>query len=495
MFIESKEVDQGSLTNSDICIIGAGAAGISMAHEFVGTSYEVTVLESGGLTPDQKTQSLYTGTNIGLPSFNLETNRLRAFGGTTALWAGHCRPLDSIDFKVRNWMPHSGWPITRADLDPYYERTQPIVELGPYNYEDLGFYLEKTGLKALSLMPSRLKSVVYNQSPPTRFATTYQEELRRAKNIGVYLHSNVLELESNPSSTEVVNARVGCIDGPTFSVSAHVYILATGGMENARLLLLSDSVNPKGLGNEMGLVGRYFMDHLLLRPGADISLTRPDIDLRLYHALHSVQGGKMFSVLASTEKLMQAEKLANFRMHLYRHGPRFTQSLASVFKRIDQNGQVNTNASQSVALHLVLEPIPNPDSRIQLTNNIDILGQRKISVDWKITDSDIKSAHRAFELAGLEFGRLALGRAFGEILNTPDKWPSIMEAGKHHSGTTRMSDQPSTGVVDRNCKVHDIANLYVAGSSVFPTIGYANPTLTIIALALRLADHLKGALR
>jgi choline dehydrogenase-like flavoprotein len=504
MFFDARQLDQGHTVEADICIIGGGAAGITMAREYIGTTSRVVLVESGGLDFDKKSQSLYEGANIGLPSFNLEVNRLRYFGGTTNHWAGHCRPLDAIDFEERPWVPHSGWPISRADLDPYYVRAQPIVGLGPFEYESLDFWQQKINLPELALDENRLNTAVYNQSPPTRFGQEYRKELKDAQNVSVYLNANVLDIRTNETATKVTGLKLACIDGPKFSVSAKIFVLATGGMENARILLLSNSVRPEGLGNNNDLVGRYFMDHLLLRPGADISLSDPRVNMSLYRGLHKVHNSQMFAILASPEKLLRKEELNNFRIHIIHNRPKYNMPAGRIFSQIDRKPGANIHlltesvirgdTNDSINLHMVLEPIPNPDSRITLSKNKDFFEQRKIDVNWQTSDKDLSNAYRAMELAALEFGRLGLGRAYGTIFKDSSRWPKIMEAGKHHCGTTRMSNNPKTGVVDKNCRVNNVSNLYIAGSSVFPTIGYANPTLSIVALALRLADHIKVAL-
>ena len=344
--------------------------------------------------------------------------------------------------------------------------------------------------------------MVYNQSPPTRFGKEYRQELKDAGNITVYLNANVLEIKSNETATQVTGLKVACIDGAEFSVTAKIYILATGGMENARILLLSNQVASAGLGNDNGLVGRFFMDHLLLRPGADISFSDPRLNLPLYETIQNVAGGRMFAVIASPEKLLRKEKLNNFRIHLIKTKPKAPYADGRIFSDIDgvpgaEDRSLDELPSRKedrdyIALHLVLEPMPNPDSRIVLSDRIDYFGQRKINVDWQIENKDLGNAYRAMELAAMEFGRLGLGRAYGEIFKDHSQWPGNMEAGKHHCGTTRMTDNPKTGVVDKNCKLNNVTNLYIAGSSLFPTIGYANPTLTIVALALRLADHTRS---
>jgi len=494
MFIDARELPRGHQVECDICIIGAGAAGISMARELAGARAEVVLMESGGFEYDRRTQSLYKGDNVGRHSFDVHVNRLRYFGGTTNHWAGHCRPLDPIDFEPRDGVPGGGWPLSRTDLDPYYRRAQPLCELGEYRYEDLDYFTGRTGLPALDLAPSRLQSVVYNQSPPTRFGRVYRDDLAAARNVRVLLHANLLELESEGGGARVVAARCACIEGPRFRVRARHYVLAAGGLENARLLLLSDADNPAGLGNDRGLVGRYFMDHVLLRPGVDVSFSTPGVNLALYEGLHEVSGGRMFSVLAAAAGRLREESLPNFRIHLVRSGPRFEAPAGGLFSGVDgflRGREGNQAGYGSVGLHLVLEPVPNPDSRVMLSRERDLFGQRRIAVDWRLTDAELSHARRAMELAAMEFGRLGLGRGYGDIFADPSRWPDNLEAGKHHCGTTRMADTPASGVVDPHCRVHGIENLHVAGSSVFPSIGYANPTLTIIALALRLTDRLR----
>ncbi len=497
MLVDANLVEDRQQAETDICIIGAGAAGITLARELNGHRLRVAVLESGGLAYDQPTQSLYHGKNIGLPSFDVHVNRLRYFGGTTNHWTGHCRPLDPIDFEQKDWIPNSGWPLTRQQLNPFYQRAQPIVGLGPDTYEDIDYWIDKLGFPALSLDASRLQSTVYNQSPPTRFGPAYQSELSDSENVSVYLNANVLELQTN-ATDEVQQVKVGYIDGPRFSLAAKVFIMATGGMENARLLMLSERASSSGLGINSSMVGRFFMDHILLRPGADISLSRPDIDFRLYQQLHQMSEGRMFCVLTASEALLRKEQLGNFRIHLVRSAPRFDNPIGKITSKLSNpvlpEGDKTTAAQKtidSISLHIVVEPAPNPDSRLILSEETDLFGQAQLAVDWQLDERDLRTTRRALDLAALEFGRLNIGRAFGALYYNRQQWPKNLEAGRHHCGTTRMSKSAENGVVDENCKAHGLNNLYIAGSSVFPTIGYANPTLTIVALALRLGDHLK----
>jgi choline dehydrogenase-like flavoprotein len=240
------------------------------------------------------------------------------------------------------------------------------------------------------------------------------------------------------------------------------------------------------------------MDHLLLRPGLDISLTHPGIDLRLYHALHNVEGGRKFAIVAATESLLRKEQLTNFRAHLYPITPRYRRPIGGIFSDVDGFSNANPlekSRDNSIAIHMVLEPVPNPESRITLSRtSFDMFEQPKLEVRWLVEDADLEHAYRAMVLIAIEFGRMGLGRGYSQLFKDKTRWPGHMEAGKHHCGTTRMSNDPRTGVIDENCKVFGMDNLYIAGSSVFPTIGYANPTFTIVALALRLSDHIKRQL-
>ncbi|NOZ09923.1 MAG: GMC family oxidoreductase [Gammaproteobacteria bacterium] len=495
MLIDARTLVNGHTVEADICIVGAGAVGIAMALEFNGSNKKVAVMESGGLDLDSRTQSLYEGDHVGRPTYPLGRNRLRYFGGTTGHWAGHCRPFDQFDFSVRDWIPHSGWPIKIEELEPYLERSQPILGLGDYDYSSLEQYAKQLKLETLPLDSGRLISVMKQQSPPTRFGTAYRQALKESKNVSVYLYSNVLELITNESASHITRAEVACIDGPKYEVKAKNFVLATGGMENPRIMLLSNKSAPDGLGNSHGLVGRFYTDHILIRPALDISLSRKGFDFRLYSKIHRMNGGRMFGILTASDELTRREKLTRFRFHLYNITPSYDAPVGGVFSSIDGAREAQPLTKEGgtyMAVHMAMEPIPNPDTFVRLSAKRDLFGQRQLEVNWQVTDAERSNAHRAIELCALEFARMGFGRAYAPMLEKPDEWPANFTSGKHHCGTTRMSDSPKTGVVDRNCKVFDVDNLYVTGSSVFPTIGHTNPTINLVALSLRLADHLKG---
>jgi len=494
MLIDARKFDAGHTVEADLCIIGAGAVGIAMAREFDGSNKKIAIIESGGLKIEAQTQALYTGDNIGRPTYPLETNRLRYFGGTTNHWAGHCRPFDAFDFSVRDWIPHSGWPITIEELTPYLERTQPILGLGKYDYDSIEEYAKQIGVKTLPLDSRRLINVMKHQSPPTRFGKQYRKELKESKNVSIYMHSNVLELLSNESASHITSAEIACIDGPQYRVKAKNFVLATGGLENVRLMLLSNKSAPEGLGNDNGLVGKFYADHILFGPALDVSLTKTDLDFRLYTGKHRINGGQIFGIMTAPEELTRKEKLTRFRFHLFKNRPMFDAPIGGIFAKLDGTTKelpLSNLAGNHISVHMALEPVPNPDAFVRLSDKRDRFNQRKLEVNWQVTEADRRNAHRAIEICALEFARMGLGRAYSPILEKPEEWPEQFMSGKHHCGTTRMTDSPKTGVVDRNCKVFKTDNLYVAGSSIFPTISHTNPTLNLVALALRLVDHLK----
>ncbi|MGH7564021.1 MAG: FAD-dependent oxidoreductase, partial [Gemmatimonadota bacterium] len=258
MLIDARELPDATEIDSDVCIVGAGAAGITIARELAGTPLRVCLLESGGLEFDPEIQALYSGENVGFPYYDADKFRLRFFGGTTNHWQGVCRPLDPIDFEARDWVPGSGWPIGRADLEPYYARAQTICQLGPLDYRVSTWRTE--GAAPFALPERWIESRVFQQSPPTRFGQTYRDEIRDAANVRAYLHANVIEIEADSPPPSIRRMRLACLTGIRFTARARWYVLATGAVENARLLLASRRDVPEGLGNVHGWVGRTFME-------------------------------------------------------------------------------------------------------------------------------------------------------------------------------------------------------------------------------------------
>ena len=526
MFIDSRKVSKNTVVNTDVCIIGAGAAGITLAREFSGKSFRVCLLESGGLDYEVETQALYRGQISGLPYHPLEAARLRFYGGTTNHWGGACRPLDSIDFESRDWLPHSGWPFTRSHLVPFYERAHSVLQLGPFAYT--GGEWETPERPQAAFRADTLTSAVLQQSPPTRFGKVYREDVQNAPNVDTYLHANVLEIETNESARTAARLRVASLEHNDFFITARIFVVATGGIENARLLLLSNRFNRRGLGNQNGLVGRYFMDHPIAGPGRAGIVAPTGFPLPFYgehiKAERSHQGtsqqATIWGFITPSEPMLRREKLMNCGIALreiaqpdsdgIESARRIKGSLASGKWPENFWSQVGNIASDidkvtflgcqkltgekppsMIEIMYWAEPSPNPDSRVRLSSERDAFGQQRVSLDWRLTDLDKRNMTRVLKVLATELGASGLGRLGVDPAVWSDDWKSLFEGSYHHMGTTRMHKDPKQGVADPNCRVHGVSNVYIAGSSLFPTAGHANPTITIVALALRLADHIK----
>lgn len=508
MHIDARTLDDGSVLEGDICIIGAGAAGISMALQWVGTPYKVLLLEGGGFEVEAELQDLYYGEATGQRYFPLQSSRLHYFGGTTGHWAGFCAPFDALDFRPRAWVPHSGWPIQREDLDPFYARAQPILELGPYNY-DVGYWEDReAGLVRMPLDGEKVWTKMWQFSGPTRFGTRYRADIVDAPNVHLYTYANVCNIEANEQATRVERLDVRTLTGKAHTVQARRYVLACGAIQNARLLLASNRQVPAGLGNDHGLVGRYFTEHLEINTAYLLMPAPGPMKLYLIDFFETKARGE----LALTEALQEELQILNGTVSLLPRAltegtpawiDRFSEDARESIQRWDAMEQAyktgvmeKTDPAQyrEYLLFTRLEQTPNPDSRITLAAERDALGVPRAHLHWQLSDLDKRSVRAMYEVLGQEMGRSGLGRVqlMDWLLEDDPAWPSILGGGWHHMGTTRMSDDPRTGVVDADCKVHGVENLYVAGSGAFATGGAANPTLTLIALTLRLSDHLKA---
>jgi len=256
MLVDLNDVEPGKSSSYDVCIVGAGAAGISIARKFLGTARSVALLESGGFEYERDTHNLYAGkcSGHGLSERDayLTASRLRMLGGTTMHWTGMCRPLDPYDFQARSWIPHSGWPIEAADLQPYFDEASANLEIEPFplTRDDLS-QPDQRVVESDQFVHRR-----YHRSPPTRFGTRYRKELLEAKNVTLFLHANLTRLALGSSGQQVKSADVSTLGGKSHQVTAKVFILATGGIENARILLSNQAVLTEGLGNRHGNVGR-----------------------------------------------------------------------------------------------------------------------------------------------------------------------------------------------------------------------------------------------
>jgi len=521
MILDARSLPAGTVVDTDVCIIGAGAAGIAMAREFAEAPFRVVVLESGGMDFEPETQELYEGRSVGGPLQDLASSRLRFFGGATNHWGGWCMPFDDIDFAERAGLPYHGWPFGKSQLDPWYRRAHEVCQLGPYDYRPASWGISPKSIPPPFAGPHFECGVL--QVSRVRFGPAYAAQLHQASAVTVYLHANAFQLDGGDSRAEVREVLTKTLSGNHFAVRARIYVLATGGIENARLLLASGEGGGRGLGNANDLVGRFLMVHLVYS-GGTIVLSNPYINLDpLLEGERKDFSGKYAFVpfVGLSQPTLQRLQLSHAHIVLgYRFSP--VGDSVKAMKRLmggeAPGGSLLADLSKVIgdldgiatfAVHKMLfgegipiealllgcssEQQPNPDSRVLLGPERDRLGMPKVEVDWRVTADEKSKAALILRLLGSEIGKVGLGRLRSSLAESSD-WPADFYGDAHHMGTTRMHVDPALGVVDANCRVHSVANLYVAGSSVFPNGSANNSTLTIVALALRLADHIKKQL-
>jgi choline dehydrogenase-like flavoprotein len=511
MLLDAREISGGTTLAADVCVIGAGAAGITLARALAGSGHSVLLLESGGFEFDDRTQALYRGKTVGLPidptvDIGLDSPRLRYFGGTTNHWSGFCRPFPELDFESRSYVARSGWPIARADLDPYYAAAQDVVGLGPYDYS-LAYWRDR-GLIEQPLLedPSTPHSIVQLTGRP-QFGDVYHDEIVDSNDVQLVLWANVTRVALAEDGNAVAGVDVKTLGGNAFTATAQAFVLATGGLEVPRLLLASNDRRPAGIGNEHDLVGRCFMEHVNISVGP-VALPNPDTALAPYtptsHTLE-VDGESrdvaLQAVLLLAPELMQRHELRACEVTLeYPFAPD-DQRLHSIYPHVARGVELlhaeGVDVQTVASARVLCEQEPNPASRVTLVRAKDALGMPRIALDWRLTTDDRISMLRTLRVVGRQIGQRGLGRLQVDIggfvdadATRADALDYAVNTGSHHIGTARMSASPRQGVVDADCKVHSVANLYVAGSAVFPTSGANPPTLTIVSLALRLADHL-----
>ena len=473
----------GQTVECDICVMGAGAAGITLAMELDGKGLNVCLLEAGGLdAPPLVDTHPYAGESVGVP-YDLLGTRLRYFGGATNHWAGWCIPLDRIDFRARSYVPLSGWPLERSDLDPYYGRASRTCEIDPpgFDLDELPGG-DRTRKDLLGNHDPDFTVKVLRYSPPTRFGSRYRSRIEESKQVTCFLNCTVAEIEGTSESVSRLRIRAG---DKEFFVRSRVYVLALGAIENARLLLCSDGANRAGMGNENDLVGRCFADHVASKSiGSAVLSSRAP-----YLRLHDLGEFRVMPHLSFGDDFLEMHELPNFGIVLTNQWTPEQIFTAGYFADARLFPEWAGQAPQKFWVSVRLEVTPNRDSRITLMRERDPNGMRRARIDWRVNSTDLGAYERVAAHFGRKLGQSGAGRFRRRRSFAFDGESLGYQA--HHMGTTRMSVDPGSGVANSECRVHSVDNLYIAGSSLFPTYGFANPTLTLVALALRLADHLK----
>lgn len=528
----------GADSPADTCIIGSGPAGLTLAARLARTGRRIILLEAGDNQETDSKKEIYKGEVADpLVHWPLDTYRVRALGGTSSIWGGRCIPYDPIDFEERSWVPHSGWPIGYHEVARHYPEALAAAEAGQFAFEPSGPIVP-------GLISEWLETTTERFSRPTNFWARYGEELTRARNTEVVTDAAVTGIRLTQDGGRVDHLEVTGPGGARRMVRARDYVIAAGGLETTRLLLASNDVMPEGIGNGGGWLGRGYMCHLAATFG-EIAFSGDARSIGFDYE-RDAEGIYIRRRLALTEAAQQKLRAMNFtaRLHIAdandpAHGdPVLSLIFLAAFavkyeysrgaREADRSLPVMVRHLANIARHPVRlahfiatwgsrrylsdrripsialssarniypiefhsEQAPNPDSRVMLGEDCDALGMRRLRVDWRTTPLDFHTIRESYRLMQRELERTGTGRLTFDDENLEAQVLKAGAYGGHHSGTTRMAASERHGVVDGDCRVHGVDNLFVASSAVLPTSSQANPTLTILALALRLGDHLE----
>ena len=513
---DARRIPSGAVLEYDVCIVGTGAAGTSAALELAGRGLRMAILESGGLSPDEATTELLAleCTDALVPT----DSRERWLGGTTNAWTGGKTTLDDIDLARRPWVPHSGWPMDAAQLRRCYSRAAELLgRPGPELYDaspasaDDGLVFDTADLRTI---------VFHEDAEPLRFGELLRQRLGPADGVDLFTLSNVTDLRLDEAGTQVAGVDIATLTGRRFQLNAGVVLLACGAIENARLLLASRARRPAGLGNQHDLVGRYFQDHpkgftgvIAVEPSAS------RLPASHYWAGRRAERGYIrWGVGLSASAQERAEVLNSYvrlepvvldtlppgiaalrsarRLRLRNLDPRRFASVASErteLARLARFRLRNEGPIDAIQVRSFLEQEPRLENRVRLSEHRDRFGAPLAAVDWSVSDLDRRSVRVLHEMLAVEVRNQGIGELHAELDDGAEAWTSMIDAS-HHAGTTRMGADPRTSVTDPCGQVHDVGGLFVAGASLFPTSGYANPVFTIAATALHVADHMAAHL-
>lgn len=471
----------------DVCIIGAGVAGITLARKLARKKHRVIVLEAGGMEFTDASQEVYDGDIVGDYYKALKAVRIRYFGGSSNHWGGWCRQLDDFDFGPKAGFPLARWPISKAAIDPYRGEADEILQLAPQPADE-------------SAGDTGINKIYFSFSPRVSFNEKYRDEVVANPLITLVLEANVLDLEAD--DRRIVAARARNYQGTWRDIRADYFVLACGGIENLRLLLwMNENNNGRIIKNSKSL-GRYWMDHPHYDLGQVIVTHAPTRVVQdswwapYYYAFFSIQ-----------DHLKHEKNLLNCGLRI-KYSFRISEGdikkpfidLACNAPKLGKYLLYLLNKEQACVAKLVAawEQEPREINRIALSpSRRDKFGVPRSVLHLHKTEADLRTARES----ALVLGKYLIKRGLGRMRLYDWVWgrgeyPTDSEiCGPHHLGGTRMGDNTDISVVDSDLKVHGQANFFIAGSSVFPSGGHANPTLSIVQFALRLSDHLDTVLR
>jgi choline dehydrogenase-like flavoprotein len=517
--------------NCDVCIVGTGPAGATIARELSNTNLRVVILESGGTERQAEADALNEIESIGWPRvIDQWLVRNRIVGGSSYTWGGRCAPFDEIDLEYRDWIPYSGWPIKAGDLVPYYERGAKYLGLGlSSGFADdriwavIGHKRPRLELDEKKLWPMfwQLSRDPVTWTDRVRFGRYLATDI--GPNVTLVTNATVSRINAAPSGAAVESVEFVTPGGRRWSLPASRVALCTGAVENARILLASGDAEGPGAGIKNDLVGRFLMDH----PRANVGRLTVEQGKALGKTFgvfksHAADANRYHYGVRLSPDLQRAEQLPNCSMHMAAFGDgtddqpweslkRFAMREANIRQDLPPIIANSGLAARGLIDYFILrkglphkiagynlqvmcEQIPNPDSRITLSDRRDPYGMRIPRIDWRVSEVEARAARRITQLMVEQITRMGLEPpVVDEWIREGAMFPrDVIRDIAHPIGTTRMADDPASGVVDSQCQVHGVAGLFVAGTSVFPTAGHANPTQLIVAMAVRLADTLKA---
>jgi choline dehydrogenase-like flavoprotein len=517
MVIDLAECGDARTFSAAVCVIGSGPAGGLVAGGLAAAGYDVILLEAGTDTADLDESETIARQDVS-GQIGLRFGFSRQLGGSSNLWAGRVAPLEPIDFESRGWVPDSGWPIARAALETHYKRAADLMGI-PWPFPQAADPLAITDLAGGTGEETggslEMKRFLWSNDPFNVAAYLRKTAFQSRGRLRLIASARVAALQGRERAIEV--AQVVGPDGRRVDVSANYFVVAAGGLESPRLLLNSTSVRPNGIGNDHDVLGRYFSTH----PKADMAVLLLDRSVSLGSGLfedHKLADSCVRYGVGLTARAQAAQKTLNHCVQLspvveYQASRLFEAlkgqtALASPFidkSRIGRRllpglGRLTHEVLHRLAglqrrgrlftLRAFLDQYPNRDNRVTRSAQVDRFGRNKVDLAWAFSQRDRQSVLSFFATLASQVRKRGLGRVEYEPLHTMPLWP-LVGIHSHFMGTTRMGDDPRTAVVDGDCKVYGYENLFVSGPSTFPAYGYANPFLTIAALAMRLADHLK----
>jgi choline dehydrogenase-like flavoprotein len=548
MFADGRSVPPGEIVTTTVCVVGAGPAGITVARCLAAEGVDLVLLERGGRMGNGRHEDLENAFNAGLP-YSVDKARGTGFGGTLHKWLvstplgdgfGRLREFASDDFVERPWMPASGWPFGKDELKPYYRAARRWFDV-PWPSDDP----EPRWDTQLATNPIARASdgviltEVFAFANPGSFASSASRSLENSESVLVLTNSSVVNLSLDDTGSRVSAVQVATETG-RYTVAPRVVVLAAGAIENARLLLASRDRQQHGIGNSSGMVGRYFMEHprftagvleptavlqndgsiwdIHLRDGVPVQRKfrfNPDVcrseclPNSIFFFRKCAPRPELFAAVRSKRSYRAVMAAQSLKSHVaqrrwpdqpWRLSRRvllgLDELIAGVGRRHLETPATRRQAKrleQALTIEVMAEQVPNADSRVALHHERDRWGVPKASVVWQLTDADLAGWFRGLELFRHHLERGGIGKV--HTLISPDELPSRLFSASHQMGTTRMAASAKRGVVDADGAVFGVKGLYVTGPSVFPTGGDANPTLTTVALAIRLAHHLHERIR